>query len=283
MIGQLPPVYANAITPFALPGRQPVGQETPDLKNSTFKSLEEAAESGYLQNRRLPEDHPDYPDEQRSPKHSRSPAGDVDADADAALKKEVQQQQEREDRLVIEVLVARDREVRAHEQAHAAVGGQYAGSPVYTYERGPDGVAYAVGGEVSISTGAIPGDPEATLAKARQVRRAAQAPAEMSQQDRLVAAAAARMEMEALTQIMTRETEKVAEPERSASSPAIRAEESEASETVAAAPAAEEEEANKALAESAHQQWLALNRRFHDMGVWGNSKPAPGSFLDRRV
>ena len=123
---------------------------------------------------------------------------------------------------IIEVLAARDREVRAHEQAHASVGGQYAGSPVYTYERGPDGVAYAVGGEVSISTAAIPGDPEATLAKARQVRRAAQAPAEMSQQDRLVAAAAARMEMEALTQIMTRETEKVAEPGQVQSSSAIK-------------------------------------------------------------
>jgi hypothetical protein len=283
MIGQLPPVYANAITPFALPGRQPVGQETVDLKNSTFKSLEEAAESGYLQNRRLPDEHPDYPDEQRSPKRSRSPADNTEGDKEAALKREAQQQQDLEDREIIDVLAARDREVRAHEQAHASVGGQYAGSPVYTYERGPDGVAYAVGGEVSISTAAIPGDPEATLAKARQVRRAAQAPAEMSQQDHLVAATAARMEMEALTQIMIRETEKVAGPGQSPSSSAINGEESEESSSLAPAVDAKEEQARKALAESAHQQWLALNRRFHDMGVWGNSKPPPGSFLDSRV
>jgi hypothetical protein len=37
-----------------------------------------------------------------------------------------------------------------HEQAHAFLGGQYASSPEYEYERGPIGRRYAVSGEVSI-------------------------------------------------------------------------------------------------------------------------------------
>ncbi|MAM89233.1 MAG: catalase [unclassified Hahellaceae] len=91
---------------------------------------------------------------------------------------------------LIQDLASRDREVRTHEQAHASVGGAYAGAPSYTYTRGPDGKQYATGGEVSIDTGAIEGDPQATLDKMQQVIRAALAPAEPSPQDRKVAAAA---------------------------------------------------------------------------------------------
>lgn len=87
-------------------------------------------------------------------------------------------------------LAARDREVRAHEQAHAAVGGQYAGAPSYEYQQGPDGKRYAVGGEVSIDTSPVSGDPEATIEKMEVVKRAALAPAEPSSQDRKVAQAA---------------------------------------------------------------------------------------------
>ncbi|MCR9176389.1 MAG: hypothetical protein NXI19_10370 [Alphaproteobacteria bacterium] len=95
-----------------------------------------------------------------------------------------------EEQQVVEELQARDAEVRRHEQAHAAVGGQYAGSPTYTYQQGPDGGRYAVGGEVSIDSAPIEGDPEATILKLQTVRRAALAPAEPSAQDRAVAAAA---------------------------------------------------------------------------------------------
>jgi membrane-associated HD superfamily phosphohydrolase len=92
----------------------------------------------------------------------------------------------------------RDREVRAHEQAHAAVAGSLAkGAPSFDYERGPDGQLYAVGGEVQIDTSAVPGDPEATAEKAQQIRRAALAPANPSQQDRAVAAAASALEAKA--------------------------------------------------------------------------------------
>jgi hypothetical protein len=94
-------------------------------------------------------------------------------------------------------LKARDQEVRRHEAAHAAAGGQFAGSPSFSYEQGPDGQRYAVGGEVSIDTSPVDGDPEATARKADQIRRAALAPADPSSQDQAVAAAAAQMKAQA--------------------------------------------------------------------------------------
>jgi hypothetical protein len=103
-----------------------------------------------------------------------------------------------EDQGEVEKLKDRDREVRAHEQAHVAAAGPYArGGPKYEYERGPDGRRYAVGGEVGIDTSRVAGDPEATIQKARVVKRAALAPAEPSGQDRQVAAEASRLEAEA--------------------------------------------------------------------------------------
>lgn len=89
-------------------------------------------------------------------------------------------------------LRARDREVRSHEQAHRAAGGRYVSGGVHLdYQRGPDGRYYAVGGDVSVSTSPVPGDPQATLRKMAAVRRAALAPAEPSSQDLKVAAQAA--------------------------------------------------------------------------------------------
>ena len=49
-----------------------------------------------------------------------------------------------EDRQKVEELKRRDLEVRAHEQAHAAAGGPYAGAPRFRFVRGPDGKFYAV-------------------------------------------------------------------------------------------------------------------------------------------
>ncbi len=98
-------------------------------------------------------------------------------------------------------LKARDREVRAHEAAHQAVGGQYAGSVSYVYERGPNGAQYAVGGEVSIDTSPVQGDPQATIEKMRTVRAAALAPAEPSPQDRAVAAEAMQLMLQARSEL----------------------------------------------------------------------------------
>ncbi|MBQ4834337.1 catalase [Pseudoalteromonas sp. MMG010] len=105
--------------------------------------------------------------------------------ADIAEQEEQVLAQEQEE---ISELKARDTEVRIHEQAHASVGGQYAGSPSYGYERGPDGNNYAVSGEVQIDVSEIPGDPQATIDKMQTVRSAALAPAEPSSADRSIAA-----------------------------------------------------------------------------------------------
>jgi hypothetical protein len=101
----------------------------------------------------------------------------------------------------VERLKAEDRKVRQHEQAHLAAAGPYArGGAQLEYTVGPDGKQYAVGGEVTIST-SRESTPEATLKKARTIRRAALAPAEPSSQDRRVAAQASQLEREALSQI----------------------------------------------------------------------------------
>lgn len=110
----------------------------------------------------------------------------------------------------ISELAARDREVRSHEQAHMAVGGQHAGAVQYDYERGPDGRLYAVGGEVGIDTAAVAGDPQATIDKMEQVRRAALAPAEPSGQDLAVAAQAAQAIAQARAELATEPAETVA-------------------------------------------------------------------------
>ncbi|NKN33494.1 putative metalloprotease CJM1_0395 family protein [Marichromatium bheemlicum] len=98
---------------------------------------------------------------------------------------------------LIEQLRQRDREVRAHEQAHVAAGGRYVTSgPSYDYQTGPDGRQYAIGGEVQIDT-SEERDPAATLEKAEALQRAALAPAEPSGQDLRVAAQARAMQIEA--------------------------------------------------------------------------------------
>jgi hypothetical protein len=107
-----------------------------------------------------------------------------------------------EEQAQVEKLKARDREVRVHEAAHqAAAGGLATGGATFTYQRGPDGVSYAIGGEVNVDTSPVSGDPEATLRKAETIRRAALAPAEPSGQDRQVAAKAAQMAAEARAEL----------------------------------------------------------------------------------
>jgi hypothetical protein len=96
----------------------------------------------------------------------------------------------------------RDREVRAHEQAHKTAAGRYAqGGPQYEYTTGPDGKQYAVGGSVAIDTSKVPDDPAATIQKAQAIKRAALAPAQPSSEDHRIAAKASRMEAEARSEL----------------------------------------------------------------------------------
>lgn len=120
-------------------------------------------------------------------------------------------QQQRLEQLEIAELVSRDAEVRTHEQAHAAVGGVYAGAPTYTFTRGPDGKRYAVGGEVSIDVSPVPNDPEATLRKMEIVLRAALAPAEPSAQDLRVAAQAQAQMTQARAELAEQQRSEAAE------------------------------------------------------------------------
>lgn len=117
--------------------------------------------------------------------------------ADDTVQKNTEVQQ------VIDQLKARDYEVKAHEMAHlSAAGGYSIGGMSFTYQVGPDGRQYAVGGEVGIDVSAVAGDPEATLQKAMVVYAAALAPAEPSQQDYKVASAATQMMAQARADIM---------------------------------------------------------------------------------
>lgn len=119
----------------------------------------------------------------------------------ARVEAQVRAEQEALQRQEIRQLAEVDREVRAHEAAHAAAGGQHAGAPTYEFTRGPDGRLYAVAGEVSIDTGPVPNDLQATIEKAQTILRAATAPANPSPQDLRVAAEAQAMLVEAQAQL----------------------------------------------------------------------------------
>ncbi|HRX70121.1 MAG: hypothetical protein KDJ22_07325 [Candidatus Competibacteraceae bacterium] len=107
---------------------------------------------------------------------------------------------------MVRELKQRDRQVRQHEMAHlAASGGLAQGGPRYTYQRGPDGQNYAIGGHVNIDTS--PGKtPEETLQKARTIQAAAMAPADPSGQDRAVAAKASQMAANARVELSRQST-----------------------------------------------------------------------------
>jgi len=106
------------------------------------------------------------------------------------------------DERVISQLQQRDKEVRAHELAHASAGGAATGSPSYTFEIGPDGKKYAVGGEVAVDLSGIAGDPQATIVKMQKVHAAALAPASPSTQDTRVAASAAQKILAAQSELL---------------------------------------------------------------------------------
>lgn len=132
-------------------------------------------------------------------------AEDPSAGRENAESRQEQQQREAQQQEVAE-LKSRDREVRSHEQAHAAVGGQYAGAPSYEFENGPDGQQYAVGGEVSIDISSE-STPEETIRKMQQVRAAALAPADPSPQDLRVAAEATQKATEARSDVAREKAE----------------------------------------------------------------------------
>ena len=106
-------------------------------------------------------------------------------------------------------LKARDAEVRAHEQAHlSAAGGHATGGASFSYQKGPDGQSYAVGGEVGIDL-SKESDPNATIQKMQTIKRAALAPANPSSTDRQVAAQAEVKEAQARQEILQEQQEQL--------------------------------------------------------------------------
>lgn len=118
----------------------------------------------------------------------------TDSDENKESQKVAEKVQQTQDDALLRDLRARDREVRSHEAAHmAAAGGLVRSGPSYTFQQGPDGRAYAVGGEVQLDVSPVAGDPQATIAKAARIRAAALAPSNPSAQDVSVASNAGQL------------------------------------------------------------------------------------------
>jgi hypothetical protein len=113
-----------------------------------------------------------------------------------------------EERRQVDQLQQRDREVKAHELAHKSVGGRYVTGGSFTYQTGPDGHRYAVGGEVTIDSSSE-NTPEETLRKAELIRRAALAPTDPSPQDYRVASQATLMAADARAEISAEQREEL--------------------------------------------------------------------------
>lgn len=221
----------NSLTPSVAPLSDPAQQAQLRRRNETavFSPVEESESTAAGQNRTeqgssgrntpvQPYDRAGGAGSDQGEQQNTSKAGEARANNDAEPGRQSQADAERsnaqrisEERAQREQLEAvrdlarRDREVRAHEQAHQTVGGQYAGSMKLDYTTGPDGRRYAVSGEVPIDLSPVPNNPEATRDKAQQVRQAALAPSEPSNQDRAVAAQATQLQLQAQLELRQQE------------------------------------------------------------------------------
>jgi hypothetical protein len=210
--------------------------------------------------------------------------------ASSTEQNKAEEQQELE---ITRELAQRDREVRAHERAHASVGGQYTTAPSYTYERGPDGRMYAVEGEVRIDTSPVPNDPQATLEKAEIIQRAALSVSEPSSADRAAASQARAMAAEARAEIV----QQTAEESTLESEAVAQDDEEEADESGGAGEflkelrdkqSARSEGAAEALNEfndrmnDINKQLAEINKKLVDAGVFQKLFPE-GSLLDQQI
>lgn len=174
---------ANAATIYSATGRLPEGGKTREVKKVNSQSAMVTISEEAL----------------KKLETSLEPSNAAGSSGAAKLSAEEQNQ--------VSDLKSRDREVRSHEMAHMMVGGNLVRKGAsYQYQTGPDGQRYAVGGEVSIDSSAVDGDPAATIRKMEQVKRAALAPAEPSGQDRAVSSAAAQTEAAALQELLQQKT-----------------------------------------------------------------------------
>lgn len=112
-----------------------------------------------------------------------------------------------DERAQLSELKAADSKVRAHEAAHQS-GPAASGGASFTYEKGPDGVMYAVAGEVPVR---IEGGstPEESISNLQGVISTAMAPADPSPQDISVASQARVMMMQAQQELAQEIQERV--------------------------------------------------------------------------
>lgn len=174
-----------------------------DARRNTALSDQHPANSGYSPVNQLQKDTGVVVELSEEAKELGKSTG-ADSNTGAPGTEELTEAEKREVKELQEI----DRKVRAHEQAHKGAAGNLArGGVSYEYQTGPDGKRYAVGGEVDIDTSAVKGNPEATIQKANQIRRAALAPADSSGQDRRVAAAATALANKARSELARQEEE----------------------------------------------------------------------------
>ncbi|EQB38756.1 hypothetical protein M947_08635 [Sulfurimonas hongkongensis] len=138
---------------------------------------------------------------------SLKPRAEETEEEKSVAEKKPQNELSADEKRVVQSLQSRDAEVRAHEAAHQS-GGAATGGASYTYQKGPDGRMYAIGGEVSISykSGST---PQETIANADAVIAAALAPANPSGQDLAVASSANVMKVKAQQQLAQETQEKL--------------------------------------------------------------------------
>lgn len=163
-------------------------------------------------------------------------------------------------------LRARDREVRQHEAAHlAASGGLAVSGASFSYQKGPDGVNYAVGGEVQIDTSSGR-TPQESIERARTIQAAALAPAQPSGQDKAVAAAAQKMELQARTELAQQATQKK-------SGKTAQGQEKETTESDPVHPASDKAAHDHARAAQAYAAVSAISRGLSGGGLAQGATP----------
>ncbi|GAA0702671.1 hypothetical protein GCM10009104_35070 [Marinobacterium maritimum] len=188
--------------------------------------------------------------------------------------------QQLQDQQILRQLSARDSEVRQHEMAHQAAGGGHTGAVSYTFQRGPDGRMYAVGGEVSIDTSAVSGDPRATLEKAETIIRAAMAPAEPSSQDHRVAASARAMAAEARAELARMEEDERTEAAESDDMESDQSAETESASSVDKSGSSVNDADSRAFSSATGPQPLnAVQQQLVDTGVYTSLYPS-GSLVN---
>jgi len=141
---------------------------------------------------------------------SSSQDSDVQKKDSSDAKKDKPQELNSEELRVVKDLTTRDTQVKAHEAAHQAAGAGMVGAASFTYQQGPDGKMYAIGGEVPISVKSGT-TPEESIANARRIIAAAMAPVDPSPQDYAVASSAKMMQIKAEQQLVREKFEEMSD------------------------------------------------------------------------